>query len=291
MKILLRSTLNRILDIFYSDEKYLKVFFSRGIKNFGDVVNPILLQKLSGKRIRYVGKPKYYKNTNLLAIGSILHLASKDSMVWGAGFMDAEKRCYEKPKEVFAVRGPKTREQLLLQEIPCPEVYGDPALLLPLVYAPKITKKYELGIVPHYTDKNNKWLEQFKNIDNIKIIDVQNENILHFIDDILSCVKIASSSLHGIITADAYGVPSTWIEFADLVNEFKFTDYFLSVKRTDVAPVRITKTTSLDEINAAFYDYKIDIDLNKLLDSAPFLINIEYSKQKYLLDSDVGLET
>ncbi len=284
MKVLLRSTLNRLMDVFYNDEKYLKVFFSRGIQNFGDVVNPILLQKLSGKKVKYVGKPKYYKSKNILAIGSILHLASKDSMIWGSGFMDAEKVCYEKPKEVFAVRGPKTRDQLLSQKIPCPEIYGDPALLLPLVYAPVITKKYKLGIIPHYTDKNNKWLKKFNGVGKVKIIDVQNKNIFHFIDDILSCEKIASSSLHGIIAADAYGIPSAWIEFSDLVNGFKFLDYFLSVKRADVEPVKIIQTTSLDEISSAFYDYKIDIDLDKLLHSAPFYIKTKYSKGKYLAE-------
>lgn len=275
MKILLRSMLNGLIDAFYSDEKYIKVFFSRGKRNFGDVVTPVLLKKLSGKKVRYVGKPKYYKKTNLLAIGSILHLSSKDSVVWGSGFMDAEKTCYEKPRKVLAVRGPKTREMLLSQEVACPEVYGDPALLLPKIYLPEVSKKYELGIIPHYTDKDNKWLEQFKHDEEIKIIDVQNKNTLGFIDDILSCEKIASSSLHGVITADAYGVPSVWIEFADVVNGFKFLDYFLSVKRLDDRPVRIVESTGLEEIYSAFYDYKIDIDLNKLLDSAPFPLNIE----------------
>ncbi|MBU1642941.1 polysaccharide pyruvyl transferase family protein [bacterium] len=278
MKILFRSVLNKAVDIFYNDEKYLKIFFSKGIQNFGDVVTPILIEKLSGKKIRYIGKPKYFKNTNLLAIGSILHLASKDSIVWGSGFMDPEKKCYEKPKKVFAVRGPKTRELLLSQGVQCPEVYGDPALLLPLIYAPKIIKKYELGIIPHYTDKNNVWLVQFNNLENIKIIDVQNKNTLHFIDDILSCEKIASSSLHGIITADAYGIPSTWIEFSDKVHGFKFMDYFLSVKRTDTKPLKVTEGTTLDAINSTFYDYKTDIDLNKLLDSAPFSLKYKYSK-------------
>jgi pyruvyltransferase len=276
MKVLLRSILTGFIDIFFNNKKYIQIFFSKGIQNFGDVVTPILLEKLSGKKIRYIGKPKYYKKPHILAIGSILHLASKDSIVWGAGFMDPNKKCYEKPKKVLAVRGPKTRELLLSQGIDCPEIYGDPALLLPLVYTPKIKKQYKLGIIPHYTDKNNKWLKQFNNLEDVKVIDVQNKDTVHFINDILSCEKIASSSLHGIITADAYGVPSTWIEFADLVDGFKFLDYFLSVQRSDTKPLRITKSTTLDEIYSTFYDYKINIDLNPLLNSAPFPLKIDY---------------
>ncbi|WP_052307650.1 polysaccharide pyruvyl transferase family protein [Belliella baltica] len=106
----------------------------------------------------------------------------------------------------------------------------------------------------------------------ILIIDVQQKNPLNVIDDILSCDKIISSSLHGLIVADAYRVPSIWIEFSDKIvgNGFKFFDYFLSVNRKDNAPVKINSTTQLDDILKNFYDYEIEIDLEKLRKSCPF---------------------
>ena len=273
IKIKIKAFTNKILDFYFNDEDYIKLFWFNGTKNFGDLLNPVLLKELTGKKIKFI-KPKYYHHTNFLAVGSILDVASKDSIVWGSGFINDEKKCYQTPKKICAVRGPKTREVLLSQGIDCPEVYGDPGLLLPMIYNPKKEKKYKLGIIPHYVDKNNLWLSQFESDENIKIIDIQNENVFAFIDEVLSCEKIASSSLHGIITADAYSIPSIWLEFSDRVvgNGFKFLDYFLSVNRIDSKPLIIKDDTDISKLYSSFYDYKIDIDLNKLLKAAPFTI-------------------
>ena len=90
-----------------------------------------------------------------MIIGSILDRGTKSSIIWGAGLISEDSEPIEIPKKIYAVRGPKTREKLLKSGIDCPEIYGDPALLLPKIYNPKIEKKYELGVIPHYIDKNN----------------------------------------------------------------------------------------------------------------------------------------
>jgi pyruvyltransferase len=204
--------------------------------------------------------------------GSILRRATKHTVVWGSGFISAIDKCYEKPKKICAVRGPLTMQILSREGISCPEVYGDPALLLPLFYSPITNKKYKVGLIPHYVDKESKWLKSIKNDKNIKIIDVQNSNPLKFIDDILQCEKIASSSLHGIIVADAYNIHSVWVEFSNSVfgNGFKFIDYFMSVKRLDRKPFIIKNDTTVTDIFKNSSPYTIDIDLKKLIDCCPF---------------------
>lgn len=252
----------------------VNLFWFKKILNFGDILNPYLAEKLIKKEINWID-PKYYEKENYLLIGSILSDTNQNSIVWGSGFISENSFCKEVPKKVLAVRGPKSREKLLEQGISCPEVYGDPALLLPKFYNPKnILKKYEIGIIPHYVDKNHVFLSKMKNnMKKINIIDIQNNNVENFIDEVLKCKLIISSSLHGIIVADAYNIPSYWIRFSeDIVGgNFKFLDYFESVKRNDKNPILINESTNIEELEKYFNKYKIDIDLNKLFISNPWI--------------------
>lgn len=257
------------LDTFYPDA--IKLFWHRSMNNFGDILNPVLIHELTGKQVVWVNSKSYPKE-NYLVIGSILESASTQTIVWGSGFISEDSHCHDTPRRICAVRGPLTRDKLLQDGIECPEVYGDPALLLPTIYNPKIEKKYELGIIPHFIDKDNIWLTKMENHPTVKILNIQDPDLYHFIDELLSCEKIASSSLHGIITSDAYSIPSLWIEFSDKVTGqgFKFLDYFASVKRQDNQPLYINENTELSHIYENFHSYNIDINLNLLIKASPF---------------------
>ncbi len=248
----------------------IKLFWFRGKHNFGDALNPLLIENLSKKKVVWV-EPEFCNKINYLVIGSILERASTHTTVWGSGFISQTGKCINPPHKICAVRGPLTRKLLLQDNIACPEVYGDPALLLPTVYNPKIEKKYKLGIVPHYVDRDNAWLEKLKNDKDIKILNIQEPNLYTFIDEVLQCEKIASSSLHGLIIADAYDIPSIWIEFSDKIvgGGFKFLDYFASVEREDTEPLKIDSTTEVETIYNQFYVYKIKIDLALLMHAFP----------------------
>ena len=70
-----------------------------------------------------------------LAIGSILSRSRQNYLVWGGGYMDASEKGLG--GKYLAVRGPYSAEKLEAEGYPRCNVYGDPALLLPLVYTPK----------------------------------------------------------------------------------------------------------------------------------------------------------
>jgi len=236
--------------------------------NWGDALNPYLINKISGQEVKYIKGPNLDK---YLCIGSIMHYADRSCTVWGTGFISSKATTVGKPKKICAVRGPLTRKRLLNLGYECPEVYGDPALLLPRYLDIKPNPTYNLGIICHYADKDNAWVKKHINNKNIKIIDIQGE-IEQFVRDVTSCKNIISSSLHGIICGDAYGIPSYWVEFSNKVvgGGFKFKDYFMSVNRPIMESIKLMDVNAILNGPSKFYDYKINIDLDQLMDACPF---------------------
>lgn len=66
----------------------------------------------------------------------------------------------------------------------------------------------------------------------VRFIDVLDEPA-KVIDAIACCEVVISTSLHGIIVAEAYGVPAVWAIAGDRVlgGEFKFRDYYEGTNR------------------------------------------------------------
>lgn len=249
-------------------DNYLQLDWSPTYNNFGDILNPILAGSITSKKIINVSA-RYCKSEHLMAIGSILGRANKESIVWGSGFISSASRCKEKPKKILAVRGPLTKKLLEEQGIECPSVFGDPALLLPRFYKVQKTKKYKLGVLPHYKDKDAKWLKTLG--DDVKVIDIQNPNPLEVVDQICECQYIASSSLHGIIISDAYKVPSVWIQLSDKIvgGKFKFHDYLESIQSELVNPVIVNSDLFSESLIDKCKVRPIKVDLDLLLDSFP----------------------
>lgn len=160
-----------------------------------------------------------------------------NDIVWGTGCINYGQ-IGKSPKKVYAVRGPLTRSELLKQDIECPEVYGDPALLFPEIYNPEKIIKYKYGLIPHYIDYTNE--NSLKIINSlasqgVKIINIT-AGIFHFIDELLQCENIMSSSLHGLIASDAYNIPNIRVKLSNKLmgGDFKFTDYNLSVNKPSI---------------------------------------------------------
>lgn len=201
------------------------------IGNFGDMLTPYIVYKLTGRKPLYYSpneiSSKYVKHS--IMTGSIIRECDTNTIVWGSGLISRTDMV--KNARFYAVRGEITRKKMLADYgIQIPAI-GDPALLLPLLYKCSSRKPlFEYGIIPHYVDYENVYnlYSEFK--DSI-VINLQCSDIESVIDEIVSCKYVISSSLHGIITAHAYGIPAIWI---DSVNELagdnvKFYDYFESV--------------------------------------------------------------
>jgi len=237
--------------------------------NWGDALSPVLVELLSGKPALHVTGLHHHR---YLAIGSILGSANERAEVWGSGFIRGDDKLFAKPRAVHAVRGPLSREKLLRMGIGCPEIYGDPALLLPRFYNPEVTKRHVIGIIPHYVDKGHPWLVRMQDDPRVRILDIE-ADIHQFVKDVKSCDIVLSSSLHGLICADSYGVPNAWIRLSDGVvgGDFKFCDYRRSIGAGDPEALVVDEDTSLDSLVGEARAHELNLDLRKLLLACPFL--------------------
>lgn len=224
-------------------------------RNWGDDLNYYFLQMMTGRPVVFYHNfkmAKWLHLRNYLCIGTLLdavNYANAQTIVWGSG-VSGQERSFVHPENILAVRGKKTKEFCDRYNVDCPEVYGDPALLLPLAYTAPRTRKYRLGIIPHVVDLHHPVIEEIRknHADEILIIDLAHyDKWTDVIDQICSCERILSSSLHGIITSDAYGVPNCWIELTGKISggHFKYYDYASSVDRQFDKPIQIDKTTDI----------------------------------------------
>ena len=237
--------------------------------NFGDELSRIICERLINKDKYELVFNQNNIPLNIVCIGSYIHMAKNDSFIFGSGVRTPNNieggHKYSNLK-VCSVRGPLTKEFLTnVKKLNVPEIYGDPALLLPKFYEPNIIDnlKDKIGIVPHKTN-----YDKYKNnIDSAKYYLINPtdkwENVINYI---CSCKAVISSSLHGLICSDAYNIPNLWLDEYKLVEgDFKFKDYFASQERDYI------KINNLNEYDSSLlYTNGNKINLDKLLNSFPF---------------------
>ncbi|WP_165005470.1 polysaccharide pyruvyl transferase family protein [Enterococcus sp. ZJ1668] len=175
--------------------------------------------------------------------------------IWGTGFIeDKEWGAFYRKKMIFsAVRGELSKqkiEKILGHELDIP--LGDAGILAPVLVESNIEKykRYTVGIVPHFKEQDHPVFQKLvKKFPGAKLIDLRDEPH-QVIREIAQCEVIISSSLHGLIVADAFYVPNYHIVVTDnlLGDGFKFDDYYsaygLPHRYTDVSLEGIDHLTS-----------------------------------------------
>jgi hypothetical protein len=268
--------------------KKYKIYWFRGKKyNFGDEITPWLIKKMYNIELNepYDFKKQNDSDTVLLGVGSIMRLSNKNTEVWGSGIRNIDQSDFKKSKKYHLVRGPFTRRQLINLGFDCPETYGDPALLLPNYYNPKIEKKYKLGIIPHIIDYDNVF-KKYSELNNVKIIDFKTNNIESVVKQILECENIISSSLHGLIVSVAYDIPCRWFKYSNKIkgDDIKFYDFFASIdydvyitfdfenKKSTIDiynPIKIDNFDLVKILNNVFKYTKKDLKIDNIINSIP----------------------
>lgn len=215
--------------------------------NFGDTIGPWLVSAVTG--LRPVNRKWVQQDVPaLFTVGSVIgHLKVPGEHIWGSGLIGKpgptklDQLRNVPPAQIHAVRGKWTRE-VLIGELgwSVPEVYGDPALLLPRFYAaPSAKPNPKIALVPHYKHKKD-----FAGIprSGAILVDVA-DGLESVVDQISTSSAVLSTSLHGLIIAQAYGIPWVWIRVEDKRlggDTFKFEDFFSLLNRDEVATVDLS---------------------------------------------------
>lgn len=242
--------------------------FSYKTTNFGDCLTKIFFEKISNKQIT-ISKNKSVDH--FMSVGSIIGKATKNSIIMGTGAMK-NYTVIKGFKKILWVRGPLTRNNILNSNFECPEKYGDPFILFPLIYKNcNILKSFDVGFIPHTNDKHQKNYNLLvnkisKNKQVLEInINIRNKNYQDFINKILSCDLIIASSLHAVIISLVYKKKTIYTRFGGHVSKYKFEDFFQSLK-----------------INYKMLEYNDDNLLSNI-------INIDYKELKNIGISMINL--
>lgn len=244
--------------------KTIELFYwkSPAAVNFGDYLSSVIVTKIAADADCFLDEERS-TSARLLAIGSILHFACDDDVIWGSGVngkVPVERHVFRR-LDVRAVRGPLTRDFLTRRGIDVPEVFGDPGILVADLLGTRFPKatgpRTPVAFVPNLHDlpKMDGWENVISPLDRWSLV----------IKRISQASLVISSSLHGLVVADAFGIPCTYLRLSEEENTLKYEDYVLGVGRQ-----RLNITRSREEAIRASPMDAVNPDLARLKASFPY---------------------
>ena len=245
--------------------------------NAGDALTPWFISKCCDTPPVYIEDPKG-DCPHYLCSGSMLNHAGPKSEVWGAG-LAAWTNAVDNNATIRAVRGPLSALCAKSNGCSVPDVYGDPGLCVPKVRGRNVEKRVQIGIAAHYNDYfrlTEIWKSTWERPDNVKIINML-DPVDKVLDDIGSCDRIISSSLHGLVFAQALRVPFRWADFGGNIggNGLKYWDFLMSVGLAGFdkkpMPLDLTGDALGDRRSLESQGFELgECDIDKLWAACPF---------------------
>ena len=201
-----------------------KIYWWSGARNanFGDVLGPRLFEHFTNKKAKLATPEK----SELVIVGSIIEHLPKPytGTIAGAGFIYEKSKADLSQANVLALRGELSFKASGLKTKP---LLADPGLVAPdLIDLNNVKVTHDIGVIAHYKHKADIHVPN-----DAMLIDIT-WPIEDVIEAAAKCKAISSSSLHGLILADALGKSRQWV-WADVVHGkgHKFYDYFTSIQQ------------------------------------------------------------
>ena len=212
-------------------------------------------------------------------------------IIFGAGFISPinKTESYIRNLKVIAVRGNLTLQRLKANGIKVSKdvILADPGILFPLIFNSNFLNKsqnnYQLCIIPHYIDQNNTLIQKNINVPNSFILNIT-ENPIKFVHNLLKCKRVISSSLHGLIISDSFGIPNARIIVSDKIagGDYKFNDYYSSFGIDYHLKFDLRKMIfELNHVHLIDNNYKISLDMIKKK-QCQLLIHFPFISKKIL---------
>ncbi len=212
--------------------------YNHDLDNFGDVLSVPIINKLLKKR-EFAVEHDDISSADALIIGSLLQVLNDELnsvkngfIVCGSGLIKGGSSLnFRSDLNIISVRGRLTLEKLDSKYNTGNISTGDPGIISDLLVKKPLFKKYKLGILPHYVDMEHPWIKSAES-NGIKIISPLCRDPLDVIKEISKCKTVLSSSLHGLIVADSFGIKNRQIILSDKITggQFKYDDYYSSYK-------------------------------------------------------------
>lgn len=212
-------------------EKLTTARFGPRVRNFGDLLGPDIVRRILQNAFGSES-PQASRRARLLSVGSVMHFAQDGDVVWGSGVngkVDDSQHSFH-ALDVRAVRGPLTMQWLRDKKgINAPAVFGDPGLLVPRLF-PEIAAssggRTGGAVVPN--------LHDFPGMRHLPGVVDPRQPWQKVARTIASSDYVISTSLHGYILAEAFGVPAVLMR-SGAEPSFKYDDYLLGTGRTELA--------------------------------------------------------
>lgn len=217
------------------------------LPNFGDEFTPYLLP-----RYGFMPLLRPPEHAGFFGVGSILQWAPEttDAIIWGSGAKDATTDLVRPHARVLALRGHLTQQAMGVGDS---VALGDPGLLASR-WISRSPRSGTVGVVLHYSHADADFAQRLRTrlSGTVRFIDPTGP-LPSVVTEINGCDVILTTSLHGLIVADSYGIPAVWSLPEPILpgGAFKFDDYESVVEPVRARRVDITDMTSTDVIRRA----------------------------------------
>jgi hypothetical protein len=245
-------------------ERAIRVAYFIRVHNVGDTVNPSVITAITGSPVIHISNQH---EPHLVAIGSMMAKTAASSHVWGTGVVHPDYGIGAVPSsQVHALRGRLSHSVMRRGGTPVGDVpLGDPAYLAPSLLGIKknATKKFRVGLVPHYVDRSNPIILRMMREPGVADLNVHDPPEV-FLARMAQCEVVVSSSLHGLVFAEALDIPNLWIKVSDDIvgGEFKFQDWFSTTRcpQTSFHPLAGNDTVETLAERAVRHESTIDVE-------------------------------